>query len=174
MTAGQAKKQVGTKKSARELYGEAFKALGEKKYERAAGVFEKLIAGFPDEQEILARAKIFQRTCQRALGEKGPNKTLVSAEEHYDAGVFQHNNRNYDDAMAHFQKALKSSKDDASHIYYAWAATQVQQGNLEEGLAKLEKAVETDEANRCYASSDPDFEPLEAHEGFRKLIDVRG
>jgi len=174
MTAVKAKSKTRTKKTARELYGEAFKALGDQKYEKAASTFEKIIASFPDEPEVLARARTFQSTCQRALAEKGRKKPLRSAEELFDAGVFHHNNRNYEDAQAHFEKALRNSKDEAAHIYYALAATQVQQGNLEEGLAKLEKAAKIDKASLCYASNDPDFEPLEGHAGFRNLTETKG
>ena len=173
MTAVKAKRKTGTKKTARELYGEAFKALGEQKYEKAATGFQKIIASFPDEQEVLAKARTYQRTCQRALAMKKRKKPLKSAEEHFDAGVFHHNNRNFDDAVAHFEKALKISKDSA-HVYYAWAATQVQQGDLEEGLETLKKAAKIDETSLCYAINDPDFEPLAGHEGFRELTEAKG
>ena len=170
MSAVKAKKGTTTKKSARDLFGEAFKALGQHKYDKADTVFEKIIAGFPDEEDVLAIARTFQRTCQNALEKKSAKTTKRSAEEDFDMGVFHHNNHDYAEANAYFQKALKSAGSDADYIYYAWAATKVQQGDLDEGLAELKKAAEIDSANLCYAINDPDFEPMEEHEGFRALL----
>lgn len=174
MTAVKAKKGTTTKKSARDLFGEAFKALGQRKYDKADTVFEKIITGFPDEEDVLARARTFQRTCQTALEKKSRKTTKRSAEEDFDMGVFHHNNQDYDEAVGFFQKALKSAGSDAAYIYYAWAATKVQQGNLDEGLAELKKAAKIDSANLCYAQNDPDFEPLEGHEEFRALLGLAG
>jgi len=174
MTAEKAKKGTTTKKSARDLFGEAFKALGQRKYDKAATVFETIISGYPDEEEVLARARTLQRTCKNALDKKSSKATKRSAEEEFDMGVLHHNNRDYDEADACFQKALKSAGGDADYIYYAWAATKVQQGNLLEGLAELRKAAKIDSANLCYASNDPDFEPLEGNEEFRDLLSSAG
>jgi tetratricopeptide (TPR) repeat protein len=88
-------------------------------------------------------------------------------------GVFHHNNSDYTAAADHFQKALKSAGEGADYIHYAWAATKVQQGDLDEGLAELKKAAKIDSANLCYASNDPDFEPLEEHPGFYELLGIK-
>jgi tetratricopeptide (TPR) repeat protein len=173
MTAEQAKKRTRTKKTARDLFGDAFKAFGERKYDKASTLFAKLIESFPEEEEVLARARTFHRTCQRALEEKGRSSPRRSAEDHFDMGVFHHNNRDYAAALEHFRKALKSAGDDADYIHYAWAATKVQEGELDEGLAKLKQAAKIDPANLYHASNDPDFEPLEGHEEFRKLLGLR-
>jgi len=170
MTAGRVKKETKTKKTARDLFGDAFQALGERKYDKAAATFEKIISGFPDEDDVVARAKTFQLTCQRALEAEAQKPMRQSAEQHFDMGVFHHNNQDYAAAVDHFQKALKGVSGDADHIHYAWAATKVQQGDLDEGLEELRKAVKIDKANLSYASNDPDFEPLSEHEGFRELM----
>jgi len=170
MTAERVKKGTTAIKTARDLFGEAFQALGARQYDKAAKAFEKIIDSFPEEEDVLARARTFQVTCQRALAEKAKKTTRQSAEEHFDLGVFHHNNQDYSAAADHFQQALKAVKGDADYIHYAWAATMVQQGNLDEGLAELKKAVKIDKANLCYASNDPDFAPLAEHEGFHKLV----
>ena len=61
-------------------------------------------------------------------------------------GVFHHNNQDYAAAADHFQKALKGAGDAADYVHYAWAATKVQQGDLDEALAELKKAAKIDAA----------------------------
>lgn len=173
MTAGQSKRGSKTKKTAHDLFGEAFKALGEHKYEKASTMFEKIVTDFPDEDEVLARAKTFQLACQRALEAKTRKVSRRSVEEHFDLGVFHHNNSNYAKAAEHFQKALKGAGENADFVHYAWAATKVQQGDLDEALKELKLAASIDPSNLCYASNDPDFKPLEGHEGFRELLGLK-
>jgi tetratricopeptide (TPR) repeat protein len=164
------KKGTRTKKTARDFFGDAFKALSERKFDKAAAAFEKIINNFPDEEDVVARAKTLQSTCEKAMLAKQRKATRQTAEQHFDMGVFHHNNRDFAAATDRFQKALKSVKGAADHIHYAWAATKVQQGELDDGLEELKKAAKIDEANLCYAANDPDFEPLAEHEKFRKLV----
>ena len=173
MTAGRAKKETTKKKTARDLFGEAFRTLGERKYEKAATMFDKLINSFPEEEEVLARAKTFQRACQRALEEKSPKKPKRSAEQHFDMGVFHHNNQDFAAATDHFQKAMNDAGAQVDYIHYAWAATKAQQGNFDEALAELKKAAKIDSVNLHFARNDPDFEPLREHDGFRELLGIR-
>ena len=171
MAAVKAKKPAKrTKKTARDLFGDAYKALGERKFENASRIFDKIVKGFPEEEEVLARVRTFQRVCERAIEAKGRKRTRLNAEAHFDLGVYHHNNGDYTEATDHFQKALKSAGKQSDHVLYAQAATKVQQGSLEEGLADLQKAAKIDEANLVFASNDPDFEPVQEHPKFLKLI----
>jgi tetratricopeptide (TPR) repeat protein len=159
-----------TKKTVRDLFGDAFKALGEHKYESAARAFDKLVKGFPEEEDVLARVRTFQKVCQRAIEAKSGKKERISAEGHFDLGVYHHNNGDYREASDHFQKALKSAGPDADHVLYAQAATKIQQGSLEEGLEDLQKAAKINEVNLIFASNDPDFKPVQEHPKFLKLV----
>jgi len=173
MTAGRAKKETTTGEKARGLFGDAFKLLGERKYDEAATILEKIIVGFPDESDIIARARTFQRICQRAAEEKSQKTPRRSVEEQFDMGVFHHNNQDYAKAAGYFEKALKGAGQDADYIHYAWAATKAQQGDFDDALTELEKAAKIDPANIYYAGNDPDFEPMAEHQGFRSLLGIK-
>ncbi|HEY7513031.1 MAG TPA: hypothetical protein VIC87_01055, partial [Vicinamibacteria bacterium] len=46
-----------------ELYEKAVKALGRKDFDRAADLLDELIEGYPDERDLLERARAFRLLC---------------------------------------------------------------------------------------------------------------
>ena len=50
-----------------ETFEKAMKALGKHDYERAREHFDALIAGFPEERDLLERARSYRAVCERAL-----------------------------------------------------------------------------------------------------------
>lgn len=169
-TAKKASKTSGKSKTARDVHSQYEKALSllyKKDYEGAQKALEKIRNDFPDEIEVLARVETFLKLCQRRLEKV---KTERSAEALFDLGVFLHNKGDYKGALEKFKKALESSKKHSDHIYYAMAAAEVQQGNTDEGLKLLKKAIDLNSQNRFFAGNDPDFRSLLDNEKFRKLV----
>jgi len=151
------------------LYAQALSLLHQKKHKPASKQFTRLIETFPGEIEVIARARSFLRICDRHLLDPKKNSARTP-EEIFNQGVFYHNDGRYDKALGNYSRALKLSKENNDHIYYAMAATELSMGNADDALEHLEKAIQLNEENRFFAHNDPDFEPLTTNIRFRKLI----
>ena len=153
----------------RTLYAQALSLLQQKKHKSASKQFTRLIERFPGEIEIIAKAHSFLRICDRHLSD--PKKeSAPTPEEIFNQGVFYHNDGRYDKALGDYSRALKLSKKNNNHIYYAMAATELSMGNADDALNHLEKAIQLNEENRFFANNDPDFEPLATNNRFRNLV----
>ena len=151
------------------LYAQALSLLHQKKHKPASKQFTRLIETFPGEIAVIARARSFLRICERYLLD--PKKDSArTPEEIFNQGVFYHNDGRYDEALGDYSRALKLSKKNNDHIYYAMAATELSMGNADDALQHLEKAIQLNEENRFFANNDPDFEPLATNNRFRNLV----
>ena len=54
-----------------ETFEKAMKAMGKHDYDRAREHFDALLGGFPEERDLLERARSYRSVCERAL-EKRP------------------------------------------------------------------------------------------------------
>ena len=151
------------------LYAQALSLLHQKKHKTASKQLTRLIATFPSEIEVIARAQSFLRICDRHLLDQKKDSARTP-EEIFNQGVFYHNAGRYDKALGDYSRALKLSEKNNDHIYYAMAATELSMGNADDALKHLEKAIQLNEKNRFFAHNDPDFEPLATNNQFRKLI----
>ena len=149
-------------------YENALKLFHKKQYAKARERLVKVIATFPEETEVLARAQSFLRVCERQLASH--KDTASSPEEIFNQGVFWHNSGQYERALGNYSRALKSSKQDQDHIYYAMAATELSMGNTDAALKHLEKAIQMNQVNRFFAHNDPDFQFLATDKNFQELI----
>jgi len=151
------------------LFAQALGLLHQKKHKQASKQFTRLIEAFPGEIEVIARARSFLRICDGYL--QHPKKDSArTPEEIFNQGVFHHNAAQYDKALGDYSRALKLSKKDNDHVYYAMAATEFSMGNADDALKHLEKAIQLNEENRFFAHNDPDFELLATNKQFRKLV----
>jgi tetratricopeptide (TPR) repeat protein len=168
MAAGK-KKVAKTKKNAYELYEEAVQQVHGGRYERALKTLERIGHEFPDELDLLDRARVFRRICRRRLG-TGAEKQATEPVPNYDLGVVHHNNGDYTEALGCFKKALEEGQDETDHIHYAIAATMSRQKEIEQATKHLRKAIELRRENRFFASNDPDFAPLIQREEVKALF----
>ncbi len=90
--------------------------------------------------------------------------------EVFDQAVFYHNSGQHECALETYSRALKLSKKDQDHIYYAMAATELSMGNTEAALQNLETAIQMNQENRFFANNDPDFQILATDKKFQELI----
>ena len=151
------------------LYAQALSLLHQKKHKPDSKQFTRLIETFPGEIEVIARARSFLRICERYLLD--PKKdSAPTPEEIFNQGVFYHNDGRYDEALGDYSRALKLSKKNNDHIYYAMAATELSMGNADDALQHLEKAIQLNGENRFFANNDPDFEPLATNNRYRNRV----
>jgi tetratricopeptide (TPR) repeat protein len=101
------------------------------------------------------------------------DKVIIMDPGHVQAlnnrGVLHLHQKNYPAARKCFEKAIRL-KPDYVDPYYNLACVSVAQGQLEQGLRYLKKAVSLDPAVRVWAKKDPDLDVLRGTPGFKKLV----
>src|SRR5262249_60515878 len=81
-------------------YEAGLKAMQERKFEKAKGLLEKIIAGGP--RELADRARVHLNTCNQQLSEA--SSSFKTHEEHFDYAVSLMNAGQYDQARGHMEK----------------------------------------------------------------------
>jgi len=141
--------------------------IHKKDFKKARKEFHSLLQSYPNETEILVRARTYILICER---EEAPSKnTETSTVQLYALGVLEHNNENYDDAISYFHKSLKNHPD-ADYIYYSIAASMAMKGDLPASIENLKKAIELNEDSRIHAKNDSDFSVFEEDTEFAELV----
>src|SRR5437870_9826615 len=116
--------------SAVHAYEAGIKLMHAETFDKAIRCFETLIADHPEEPEIQERAKVLIHACEKKIHDKG--KTIFrSAEDHYNVGIADLNNRQLNSAIEHLQHPLKFAPK-ADHVLYALAAGNALQGDREQ------------------------------------------
>ncbi len=154
--------------SAVHAYEAGLRLMHAETFDKAIKCFETLIAEHPEEPEIQERAKVLIHACEKKLSDKGKT-VLRSAEDHYNVGIADLNNRQMNSAIEHLQHALKLAPK-ADHVLYALAAASALQGNREQALDYLRQSIHHRPENRFLASRDADFEILLEDADFRQLV----
>jgi tetratricopeptide (TPR) repeat protein len=154
--------------SAVHAYEAGIKLMHAETFDKAIRCFETLIADHPDEPEIQERAKVLIHACEKKLNDKGKT-VLRSAEDHYNVGIADLNNRQIPSAVEHLQHALKLAPK-ADHILYALAAANALQGERQQALDYLRQSIQYRPENRFMASRDTDFDILLEDADFKQLV----
>jgi tetratricopeptide (TPR) repeat protein len=153
------------------LYEEGLKRFHSGDYAAASGLMDRIEEQFPDEIDVLARARSLRSVCTAKIeSEKKGNHKPKTPEEWYDHGVVLHNQGSYAEALEYFQRALKLAGEDADFIHYAMAATTARQNDGPQALEHLKKAIELKPESRFVAAHDPDFTDLRNDSSFRAVL----
>ena len=138
-----------------------------KDFKKARKEFNSLFQSYPNETEILARARSYLRICER--GEEPSLKTETGIDQLYALGILEHNKANYDVAISYFRQSLKHSPD-ADYVYYSIAASLAMKGDLPASIENLKKAIKLNEDSRIHAKNDQDFSVFEENDEFAELV----
>jgi tetratricopeptide (TPR) repeat protein len=151
-----------------DLFEKGAKALGKRDYDKARDHFDALIAQFPDERDVVERARAYRMLCERAL-DKRPAFKPKTFEEVLHQGVFLHNKGDFEDALKLLKQAAEMQPR-SENAQYCLAATAARAGETEVALRALKQAVELGTHNRTQARGDADFEDLREHEEFIAIL----
>ena len=160
---------VKTKAAARqttpgiEAFERAVKAFGKKELDKAKGLFDEVLASYPDERDLTDRARAYRAICERAE-KKAPFKPK-NFDEWLHQGVYLHNRGEYDEALRSFEQAAEIHPR-SDHALYCIAAVQARRGDEAASVKALQSAVKIDPANRAQARLDPDFDDLRESDAF--------
>jgi tetratricopeptide (TPR) repeat protein len=152
--------------NARKDYDRGVAALQKKKLEEAERHFLDLIQKYPEEKELVDRARVYVTVCERQR--RDPRPALTEPEDFYYAAVLEKNRGNVVVAIEHLQRAVR--KNGGGKVDFLLACCYAQQGDLETALGHLQKAIEDDQRHRILARHDRDFDPVREAPEFQKLL----
>jgi Tfp pilus assembly protein PilF len=151
------------------IYERGVQALQRHDYQAAAGFFRTVLDRYPDERELLERARLYLRVCERETARQ-PQEPRTPAERVY-AATMALNAGDPARALDHLQRALAEDPD-SDHGHYTMAVVLGMRGRVEEALEHLRNAIGLNPDNRSLARQDPDLESLRAAAGFRAALET--
>jgi len=155
-----------------EIFEKAVKAVGKKEYERAKEHLDSLISSYPDERDLLERARAYRAVCERAL-EKRPAFRPKTFEDLLNYGVYLHNRGAFEEALKAFHQAAEIHPKN-EHVLYCLAAAAARAEDRDGALKALRSAIAANAANRAQARSDSDFDSIRDEEEFVALVYPQG
>jgi tetratricopeptide (TPR) repeat protein len=161
------KEAVRESSAARKEYEKAIDLFHKRQFDDAARRFEDLIEKHPDEKEFLDRARMYLTACRN--GKKAKSASMESPEEVYHAAVFEKNRGNVEKALELLRKNA-GRKDGDGRGHYLAACCFALQGDAEQALQALRKAIAADDHNRIQARLEADLSVLRGTQGFTELV----
>jgi tetratricopeptide (TPR) repeat protein len=151
------------------IYERGVQALQRHDYEGAAAFFRTVLERYPDERELLERARLYLRVCERETARQ-PAAPKTPAERVYAATVAL-NSGDHTGALDHLQRALGEDPE-SDHAHYIMAVALGMRGRADEALDHLRRAIGLNPDNRGLAREDPDLESIRAHESFGAALNT--
>lgn len=152
--------------NARKDFDRGVAALQKRKIEEAERHFLDLIQKYPDEKELVDRARVYLAICGRRKQVARP--ALTEPEDFYYAAVLEKNRGNVAEAIEHLKRAAK--KNGGGKVDFLLACCYAQTGESGVALEHLKRAIEEDQRNRILARHDRDFDLVRATPEFQELL----
>jgi Tfp pilus assembly protein PilF len=151
------------------LYERGLQALQRRDFAAAADALRSVIQQYPDERELLERARLYLKVCERELEPREP--TPRTADEWVYAATVALNAGNEALAEQHLQRALgEDPRHD--HAHYMMALACVRRQDPDAALEHLRQAVALNPENRSLARQDPDLESLRDEPRFQQVLEA--
>jgi tetratricopeptide (TPR) repeat protein len=151
------------------VYERGVQALQRHDFPGAAGFFRTVLQRYPDERELLERARLYLRVCERETSRQPP-APKTPAERVYAATVAL-NSGDHSGALTHLQRALGEDPD-SDHAHYIMAVALGMRNRADEALEHLRQAIALNPENRSLARQDPDLDSVRDHDRFRDALDT--
>ena len=150
------------------IYERGVQALQRHDFQVAAEQFRQVIQRYPEERELLERANLFLRVCER---ETTRQAAPPPATDHVYAATVAINSGDHGTAMTHLRRAL-SANDEDDHAHYIMAVALTAADRRNEAIEHLRRSVALNPGNRTQARQDPDLDRLRRHPEFQSAIDT--
>lgn len=151
------------------IYERGVQALQRHDFQGAAGFFRTVLERYPDERELLERARLYLRVCERETSRQPP-VPKTPAEQVYAATVAL-NSGDHAGALDHLQRALGEDPN-SDHAHYIMAVALGMRNRADEAIEHLGQAIALNPENRSLARQDPDLDGLRDHERFKDALDT--
>lgn len=151
------------------MYERGLQALQRRDFAAAADALRTVIQRYPDERELLERARLYLKVCERELEPKEP--APKTADEWVYAATVALNAGDESTTVRHLQRALA---EDARHDHarYMMAVVAVRRGDTAGALDHLRQAISLNPENRSLARQDPELEALRDDPAFRAAVEA--
>jgi len=149
------------------LYNQGIKDFRKNDHDKALASFKELVETYPEEHELVDRAKVYISICER--GSKKESISPRNIEDYLFYAQMRINQGDYPAALKLLEKALELKREEA-RIFYLMATAYVQAGQVEEGLESLKKALQKDKSLAVMAQNEPDFESIWEDKRFKVLV----
>jgi Tfp pilus assembly protein PilF len=152
------------------MYERGLQALQRRDFAASAEALRNVIQRYPDERELLERARLYLKVCERELEPKEPPAPKTADEWVYAATVAL-NAGDEATGVKHLQRALA---EDARHEHarYMMAVVTARRGDAAGALDHLRQAVSLNPENRALARQDPELEALRDDPAFRAIVET--
>ncbi len=151
------------------IYERGVQALQRHDYDGAAGFFRAILERYPEERELLERARLYLRVCERETARQ-PAGPKTPAERVYAATVAL-NSGDHSGALDHLQRALGEDPE-SDHAHYIMAVALGMRGRADEAVDHLRRAIGLNPDNRGLAREDPDLESIRNHAHFGSALNT--
>ena len=153
------------------LYEQGVRMLQHHNYAKAAELLAHIATAYPDERELVERARLYLGLCQRHLKPltAEPENTL----QRLYAATLALNAGDGARAIGYLDRVLADEPDNDQALYML-AVAHSEQGDSGLAIRYLQQAIAANAENRSLARFDPDLESLRAHDAVLALLDAKG
>lgn len=149
------------------LYNQGIKDFRKGDREKALSYFRELVINYPEEHELVDRARVYMTICER--GSKKESISPRNVEDYLFYAQMKINQADLPGALKLLEKALELKREEAK-VYYLMATAYIQDGQIDEGLEALKRAIQKDKSLAVMAQNEPDFEPVWEDKRFKVLV----
>jgi tetratricopeptide (TPR) repeat protein len=151
------------------MYERGLQALQRRDFAASAEALRTVIERYPDERELLERARLYLKVCERELEPKEP--APKTANEWVYAATVALNAGDETTAHRHLQRALaEDARHD--HAHYMMAVVSTRRNDSAAALEHLRQAVALNPENRSLARQDPDLDALRDESAFKTTLET--
>ena len=151
------------------MYERGLQALQRRDFAASADALRLVIERYPDERELLERARLYLKVCERELEPKEP--APKTADEWVYAATVAMNAGDEATALRHLQRALtEDARHD--HAHYMMAVVATRRSDAGTALDHLRQAVTLNPENRSLARQDPELESLREDGAFKAIVEA--
>jgi tetratricopeptide (TPR) repeat protein len=148
-------------------YETGVRALQRHEFSAAAGHFRTVIQRFPEERELVERATLYLRVCERETANRltapgTPGERIYAATVALNAG-------DAEGALQQLREALAMDPDN-DHGHYIMAVALSERGAQDQAVSFLRQAIALNPENRSLAKHDPDLAVLRQTDAGRQLL----
>lgn len=151
------------------MYERGLQALQRRDFAASAAALRNVIERYPDERELLERARLYLKVCERELEPKEP--TPKTADEWVYAATVSQNSGDVASSLRHLQRALAEDPRH-DHAHYMMAVASAQRREVGTALEHLRRAISFNPENRSRARQDADLDALRDEPAFRAVLDA--
>jgi hypothetical protein len=149
------------------IYESGVRGLQRHDYPAAAESFRQVLQRYPEERELIERARLYLRVCERETAQR-PAGPQTTAERVY-AATMSLSAGDSDAALGHVQRAL-DQEPASHHAHYMMAVIRSTRLETAKAVEHLRRAIELNPDSRSLARQDADLERLRQSPSVKSLL----